>query len=236
MKQTWIVDRLEELGRTQAELARFMGMPPPRISEIISGRRKIQIHEFPRLIEFLGIGGADAMMKISGGSEQQVPDYLIEPAEPAEREIEPFEFHGEFYAPIPVFDIRASGGPGAFNEDSLPLHDHLFRMQWLRSVTNTPVGLLAVIQVSGDSMEPTLRQGDHILVDRNQTRIGPDGIYVYSQTGEGHLWVKRCQRSSKTKLITIRSDNPLYASETGIADDDIKVIGRVIWVGRHIGG
>jgi len=63
-----------------------------------------------------------------------------------------------------------------------------------------------------------------------------DSGYVYAQTGEGHLWVKRCQRSSKTKLITIRSDNPLYASETGIGDDDIKVIGRVIWVGRHIGG
>ncbi len=236
MKQTWIVDRLEELGRTQAELARFMKMPPPRISEIVSGRRKIQINEFPRLIEFLGIGSADAMLKISGGAEAHVPEYLIQPAEPVPMDIEPFEFHGELYAPIPVFNIRASGVPGTLSEHAAPKYEHLFRLDWLRNLTDAPLGLLAVIQVSGDDMEPTLRQGDDILIDRRQTRIGTDGIYVYAQAEGQELFVKRFQRSAKSRFIAIRSDNPSYAIETGVSDEDISVIGRAIWIGRHLGG
>jgi SOS-response transcriptional repressor LexA len=236
MKQTWIVDRLEELGRTQAELARFMSMPPPRISEIVSGRRKIQINEFPRLIEFLGISGADAMAKISSSGAQHVPAYPEESITPKAPGFALVNFRGESYTPVPVYDIRTPAGSAALSNGSAPLHHHLFTTQSLRNFTDAPPELLAVTQVSGDGMEPTLRQGDDILIDRRQTRIGTDGIYAYTQADGGELLVKRFQRSAKSKFITIRSDNPRYDIETGISDDDISVIGRVIWIGRHIGG
>lgn len=236
MKQTWIVDRLEELGRTQAELARFMKMPPPRISEIISGRRKIQIEEFPLLIEFLGVGGAEAMKNIARRAELTIADYAAEPALPKPRPIEPIEFAGDSYTPIPEYDIRLSGGSAALNAGTVPSHHYLFRTRSLQNLTDASPDLLAVIQVSGDGMEPTLRQGDDVLIDRRQTHIGTDGIYVYAQANSHELLVKRFQRSAKSKFITIRSDNPNYDIETGVSDDDISVVGRVIWIGRHLGG
>ena len=53
MEQHWIADRLEELGKRKAQLAEALGLPPTRISEILRGRREIQVAEVMPLARFL---------------------------------------------------------------------------------------------------------------------------------------------------------------------------------------
>jgi addiction module HigA family antidote len=48
-----IVDELEELGMSQAELARSLGIPRNRVSEIIRGRRGISADTALRLARWL---------------------------------------------------------------------------------------------------------------------------------------------------------------------------------------
>lgn len=45
MEQTWIADRLAELGKKKLELAQALGLPPTRVSEILRGRRDIHVSE-----------------------------------------------------------------------------------------------------------------------------------------------------------------------------------------------
>lgn len=133
---------------------------------------------------------------------------------------------------VPRFRLGASAGPGAVPGSEQP-EDHItFANKWLRQLSANP-SALQIIQVDGDSMAPTLGDGDDILVD---TRDGPDrlrdGIYVIRM--DDALLVKRIAVGPKRKLA-VMSDNASYPSWPEIAPGGIEVVGRVIWAGRKIG-
>jgi hypothetical protein len=77
---------------------------------------------------------------------------------------------------IPRLALGASAGPGALAGDEVAGDRLRFSQRWLRTLGLDPVQL-TVIEVAGDSMEPTLRDGDEILVDRSP-RPWRDGIHV----------------------------------------------------------
>ena len=144
---------------------------------------------------------------------------------------------GEDYAAVPVFDARVSAGPGAiYDGDGEPLHHHLYRAQWLREVTSSPPESLGVVRVVGDSMWETLHHGDHVLMDRKVRQVLRDGIYVLSDVGGDQVQVKRISRNPRTKLLTIKSDNPSYETWSDVPDEALRIEGLVIWLGRNVGG
>lgn len=133
---------------------------------------------------------------------------------------------------VPRFRLGASAGPGAVPGSERP-EDHItFENKWLRKMSTNP-GALQIIQVDGDSMVPTLGDGDDILVD---TRDGPDrlrdGIYVIRM--DDALLVKRVA-VGPGRTLAVLSDNGSYPSWPDIAPGGIDVVGRVIWAGRKIG-
>ena len=73
-------------------------------------------------------------------------------------------------------------------------------------------------------MEPTLRDGDEILVDRSARGLR-DGVYVV-RVGDG-LLVKRLDLGQPGHIVLI-SDNQVYRPFQ-LAHDDLEVIGRVVW-------
>ena len=87
---------------------------------------------------------------------------------------------------------------------------------------------LSAIRVEGDSMEPTLRSGDEIFVDRNK-RSG-EGIHVI-RIGDT-LHVKQVQASAPGR-ITLISANEAYAP-IDLAREEVEVIGRVVWKGGRV--
>lgn len=145
-------------------------------------------------------------------------------------------FGGGHYTPVPAYDQKVSAGPGSVAQNGHPSYHMFFREGWLRTLTQSPSATLAVVEVSGDSMEPTLHNGDHVLVDRSVRRVGREGIYVIRYAAGDELRIKRCTRMARTRLLTIHSDNASYQVEEGVSDDDIEVVGRVIWLGRNVGG
>lgn len=73
MERQWIADRLIVLGKTQADMARAMGLPTSRIAEILGGKRRLQVTEIGALAAFLGIPVAEVLALASGKSIEGHP-------------------------------------------------------------------------------------------------------------------------------------------------------------------
>ena len=124
--------------------------------------------------------------------------------------------------------LAAAAGGGAVIEDEAVNGYLAFSRSWLASRGIDPTRCV-VIDVTGDSMEPTLPMGSSILVDRAQRRRRSDHIYVF-RTEDGLLLVKRAVRHQRGWVMA--SDNPEYPSAPWQADAE--VIGEVRWMARSI--
>jgi phage repressor protein C with HTH and peptisase S24 domain len=129
--------------------------------------------------------------------------------------------------------VSVSAGPGAIVMEELGKPYFGFDERWLKALTSTPAERLSIVKVEGDSMSPTLNQGDEILVDPGDAadRLR-DGIYVLR--AEEALVVKRLALHPMGRRVTVQSDNPAYPDWPDCGLDHIHVIGRVIWSGRRV--
>jgi phage repressor protein C with HTH and peptisase S24 domain len=134
---------------------------------------------------------------------------------------------------IPRFDILASAGHGAFTDGETPVAHLGFDQRFLKQLCNASPTDLSIIRVRGDSMYPTLSDGDDIMVDRSTagTRL-QDGIYVLRR--DDTLTVKRIAVHPGSKRLTISSDNSAYPTWRDCDPAEVDVIGRVVWAGRKI--
>jgi len=235
-----------------AELARLAGVPEATYRAYESGRRPLTARAARELAAPLGI----TWQMLLFGKEASATGILINTPEEAAAALgqrvrrkpdvrsafsytgspaaEVISMGGDTWALLPVYDATASAGPGQMIGREAVVHRIAFREEWIRTVSKAPLDQLAVISVDGDSMEPTLRPGDTVLIDFRQNQPGDkDGIYVI-RTGNG-LQVKRVQVELGKQLITVLSDNPAYGPQPHLNPDDIHVIGRVIWLGRQVG-
>lgn len=140
----------------------------------------------------------------------------------------------ERFAFVRRYDVRASAGNGALTTaDELEGGDFVaFRADWLHRIGVSPRQAEVLIAI-GDSMEPTIRDGDLLLIDRSFDRPKDNGIYVLVLGGM--VLVKRIQ-TRRDGSVVLLSDNQRYENEVVPADElpDLKVEGRVRWFGRTI--
>ncbi len=134
---------------------------------------------------------------------------------------------------VPRLDVGASAGPGALPGEEAAIGYMAFDERWVRQVTAARPADLTMIRVQGDSMEPTLSDGDDLLVDTNDAAARlRDGIYVLRR--EDDLIVKRIALNPLPRRATIRSDNPAYPEWPDCDLATIDIVGRVVWAGRRI--
>ena len=130
--------------------------------------------------------------------------------------------------PIKQLDLGASAGPGSLADDAVA-GAMAFDPKWLKQLGNDPAKL-SLISVDGDSMDPTLCDGDDIMVDHAAAQAPlRDGIYVLRM--DDVLLVKRLALGPSGK-ISIRSDNRQYPDWDDVDVEAVNIIGRVVWTGR----
>jgi phage repressor protein C with HTH and peptisase S24 domain len=134
---------------------------------------------------------------------------------------------------VPRLDVDASAGPGALDPAERSVGSMAFDPAWLRRLGVTDSARLSMIRVEGDSMVPTLTEGDEILVDGGDraSRVR-DGLYVLRL--DDTLVVKRVARGSGGRF-SVLSDNPAFPDRPDCDPAEIDIIGRVVWVGRRLG-
>lgn len=130
---------------------------------------------------------------------------------------------------VPRLDVGASAGPGGLVEGEARRRPGSFGPELLREL-GVRAEAASLIRVQGDSMAPTLEDGDEILVDRDRRRIeGRGGVFVIRLDGE--LMVKRLRPGLGG--IEVISDNPDWETRL-VPLRALDVIGRVAWLSRAI--
>lgn len=137
------------------------------------------------------------------------------------------------YSLVPKYNISASMGDGRTVESEQVVDYLAFKSSWLIAM-----GLdeqhLALVEVVGDSMEPTLASGSLVLIDLRKRSPSDSGIYAMGI--DGQIWVKRLLRKFNGDLEIISDNTELHGKEVVKKDelDQIRVIGRVVWAGKTL--
>jgi len=195
----------EERGISLASLSRLLGKNSSYLQQFLrkGSPRKLEENDRAVLARFFGVAETEL------GAAQEKYTAAV-PARAG-------------WADIKRLALQASAGPGATIGDEDAIGSFQFSERWLRD-QGLQAAHLSAIAVRGDSMEPTLRHGDEILVDATPRALR-DGIHVVRF--DGALVVKRLDTSRRGRLMLI-SDNPAY-QPIDCAAADVEVIGRVVW-------
>lgn len=132
---------------------------------------------------------------------------------------------------VPVYDVAASAGHGVLVESEEVTCNMAFDRRFLRRMTDARPSELAIIRVKGHSMEPTLLDDDHVLVDRTKRNLSYDGLFVIRF--DDALHVKRIGRSATRGNVLVISDHSAYR-DLDMKKEDLDVVGRVLWIGRKV--
>lgn len=132
----------------------------------------------------------------------------------------------------PMFDVQASAGLGneVVAED---VEDYFaFNKSFLSRQLNVSSEQLVFVTISGDSMLPTLHDGDRVLVDMSQKAVSHEGLYLLQS--EDGLMAKRL--SDKQGELSVVSDNPEYDNWKILpANREANpVAGKIVWCARTI--
>lgn len=140
-------------------------------------------------------------------------------------QIPPSKFIG-----IPLLDVTASAGHGSVVLDDKRTGFVHFEESWLRSTYHLNPNELFSLQAVGESMEPTIKPGEFLLVSTAEQHVKPgDGIFVIRI--DGNILVKRLQ--VMPGKIKVSSDNAtMYQSyEIELLKiGDFAVLGKVLLV------
>jgi phage repressor protein C with HTH and peptisase S24 domain len=202
---------IEQRGEDYAGLSRLIGRNPAYVQQYIKRGTPRRLAEEDRRL----------LARYFGVAEEVLGGPVPEPR--GERGL----------VAVPRLNVGASAGSGALPGEEREAGHIAFDPAWLRRLAGDPKKL-SLIRVQGDSMVPTLADGDEILVDVGDAaeRLR-DGIYVLRI--DDVLVVKRVAKSPAGGRVSVRSDNSAYPSWPDCELAAIELVGRVVWAGRRIG-
>lgn len=137
------------------------------------------------------------------------------------------------FVPIPELEVRAAAGGGFIVDRESVRYHHPFATPFVRYELRSDPDRLAIVEVDGDSMQPTLLNGDRVLVDTGRRNPSPPGIFALWD-GMGTI-VKRVEHihGSQPPTVRIISDNPVHRPYERTLDE-ANIVGRVVWVARRM--
>lgn len=129
---------------------------------------------------------------------------------------------------VPEYRVHVSAGGGALVARENKRRDWPFANDYLRNELGLEKTSLAVVEVRGDSMEPTLSSGDRVLVNMSDKQVSQPGVFIlYDGGGTVIKRVERIPGTDPAKLVLI-SDNPRH-TRYEIEAELVEVVGRVVW-------
>lgn len=211
------LDRLiAERGENYADLSRLIGRNPAYIQQFIKRGTPRKLDEDDRRVLARYFGVPETLL---GGGDRADPAPVRPRGAPA-------------VVAVPRLALGASAGNGSLDEDERAQGVMAFDARWLRHLGVRPQRV-SIIRVDGESMAPTLNDGDDIMVDHDDdAQRLRDGVYVLRL--DGVLMVKRIAMGPLRGRFSVLSDNPHYPDWTDIDPGLVDIVGRVVWTGRRL--
>jgi phage repressor protein C with HTH and peptisase S24 domain len=210
-----IRERLLALGKSQADLARAIGVTPQAVSKMVMG------------------GTTDTSRLYQIARELQTsPEYLTgETNDPSLAARIPERVVDLDEVEIDSIDLGYGMGGTFLDPGAMNIEKARFSRAWLRKFTHSPPDLLFTTEGVGDSMMPTINDHDVVIVDRSQ-RIPEQGDRIWAMTFGGVDMIKRL-RPMPDGTVKISSDNQFVRDEVA-TDGDLYIVGRVVAVVRRV--
>ena len=210
---------------TQQQFAEYLGMAQGFLSELERGRYKPRK---PLLLAISYLYKINYEWLITGKGEKEEAEKPLVLHEPEAKYEESSTTYDEFvYVPQMKSLISAGGG---LIPDTMIEMKIAFKRDWIQRKGNPEN--MSLIRATGDSMEPTLKPGDIVLIDHSRNDVDPHGG-IYAIAVDGQIMIKRLQILYPSKKIKIISDNAKYES-TEVDSDHLNINGKVIWYGREL--
>jgi len=134
------------------------------------------------------------------------------------------------YIPLALPQLSAGGGAFVIEEEGVGFDRFAFRREWLRRISANPEALV-LMRVRGDSMDPTIADGDVVLVDTGRTRAVPGQIFAAIGLDDT-INIKRLELRPGGVVLVI-SDNASYSS-CEVPGAELRVIVQVVWYAREL--
>lgn len=219
-----IVALRRHLGKNQSDFAEMLDTAQPTVSKWESGQTLPEGENLSLLVELSGVGTrafCDAPWSAPQG------------AVAAAATMSPEDFAEEMGLAL-IDEIDLALGMGAtYLDGNVEVKGRApFRLEWLSGLYDGPIDALKVVQGRGDSMEPTIRDGDIVLLDTSSRRLDEqDMIWAVSY---GELGMIRRLRRLPSGALLMSPDNPVVRP-TEAHDGECHIMGRVIFIGRRMG-
>ena len=217
---TFRVDRLKArmsaAGLNQHSLAVKARLHEDRVRNILRGRsRNPRADTVEALADALGVPPA---WLLGRDDSTQATLYATESTDPM--------------AIIPELDARGGRGELAVDQSG-KVADWGFPAAWLIAITGADPRDIRVIEVQGNSMEPSLSPGDRVVIDRRQTTPSPPGYFVlWDGLGTVIKQIENAPNSNPPSVI-VKSVNRDYDSYK-LKNDEISIIGRIVAAIRQV--
>lgn len=199
---------LRRSGMKQEALAERIGVEQGTISNMKRGARGIKAEMLERICEAFGV---------------TVPEFFLKDA-------------AELPEIVFVEHVRAKprAGVGGLETDSGQDSLYAFQRVWLERKGGP--GNMKLFHIEGDSMFPTLKAGDMVMINSAEREIRSGFIYLLRH--EGDLMIKRLFKKSGGSVL-VRSDNsdknanPDFELEAHDESVDFEIFGRMVWSCRE---
>jgi phage repressor protein C with HTH and peptisase S24 domain len=207
---------------TQREFAKILGFSASYLSETESGKTKPSLE---LLVRISLITNYSLHWLLTGEGPM-----LLEPSEFMVKEHSASYGERGTFTLVPQVALEGVMGTAGKGIEGGAKGKYAFRHTWLQSKGNFEDFIL--FEVRGDSMDPTITDGDVVLIDRSKKQVVVGNVYALRT--ENAVMVKRLQPMDANRIKAM-SDNKLYESyEIDLGKGDIEIIGQVIWVGREL--
>ena len=215
----------KHLGKNQTDFAEMFDTAQPNVSKWESGQTVPEGENLSLLVELSGVG-TRAFCDSPWSPPKDNAQSIATPQSPE-------DFADELGLAL-IDEVDLALGMGAtYLDGTAEVKGHApFRKEWLRGLYQGPVSALKVVQGRGDSMEPTIRDGDIVLIDTS-SRILDDQDVIWA-VSYGDLGMIRRLRKLPSGAFLMSPDNPVVRP-TEAYDGELHIMGRVIFIGRRMG-
>lgn len=205
---------MESRGLNTYRWSESAGVDEGALRKYLAGKTRTMKHE--------------TLEKLASAAQASVAEILGDPIR---------ETRSRDIVPIRRLSVRAAMGGGVEVSDEGDLEPIYFRRDWVAKILEKMPGELRAIDLTGDSMEPTLTDGDVGLVSVTRNveapRFESGKIYVLWD-GNGLVAKRLIAIIGKPDMVRVVSDNPRYQPDELHASEPSPIIGRLVWRGGAV--
>lgn len=133
----------------------------------------------------------------------------------------------QHYDYVPMVEARLSAGGGSFMVSERIRDYYAFRKAFIANVATSPKKLI-LMRVSGESMEPEIRNGATVMIDLGRRSIKNNCIFALGLGDTISIKELEMLPGGRVRVISKNPQYPAYEADI----KDLRIIGQVIWGDR----